>query len=172
MTRQVLSPHPCSSPPGRGLIAVPIVLLSAVMFGACSAVADCIDYRDYLHWAGNVGTPGHACDVAISGTHAYVADESSGLQVIDVRPVPALQPSGSPEETGPGLVGAEPTQAVFLEHAAFLDTGRSNRPAAPRSARHRPVCSWWRGGTMPLSASRPARIGTGQPPQLRKSQAT
>jgi len=45
---------------------------------------DCIDYSDYLHLVGGVGTPGSARDVAISGSHAYVADYGSGLQVIDI----------------------------------------------------------------------------------------
>ena len=50
-----------------------------------SAGAQCIDYGDYLHWVGSVDT-WHAYDVAVSGTYAYVADESgqTGLQVIDI----------------------------------------------------------------------------------------
>jgi len=34
----------------------------------------CIDYTDYLHWVGSVGTPGLARGVAVAGDHAYVAD--------------------------------------------------------------------------------------------------
>ena len=33
---------------------------------------DCIEYGDYLHWVGEVDTPGSAIGVAISSTHAYV----------------------------------------------------------------------------------------------------
>jgi hypothetical protein len=36
------------------------------------------------HIVGSVHTPDHAYGVAVSGTHAYVADWGSGLQVIDI----------------------------------------------------------------------------------------
>jgi hypothetical protein len=49
-----------------------------------SVSAQCIDYGDYLHWVGSVYTPWYAEDVAIVGSHAYVAGGYSGLQVIDI----------------------------------------------------------------------------------------
>jgi hypothetical protein len=30
-----------------------------------------LDYGDYLHWVGWVGTPGFACDVAVGGIYAF-----------------------------------------------------------------------------------------------------
>ncbi|MFC1572374.1 hypothetical protein ACFL6M_02135 [Candidatus Eisenbacteria bacterium] len=51
--------------------------------------AECTDYGDYLHWVSSLNTPGVGFDVAVSGSYAYVADETSGLQVIDLNPTPA-----------------------------------------------------------------------------------
>jgi hypothetical protein len=45
---------------------------------------DCMDYSHTLHLVGGVDTPGSAEGVAVSGSHAYVADGDSGLQVVDV----------------------------------------------------------------------------------------
>jgi uncharacterized protein YjdB len=49
------------------------------------------DYRDYCIFTvvrpsvtGTYDTPGIACDVCLSGNYAYVADDESGLQIIDV----------------------------------------------------------------------------------------
>lgn len=58
------------------------------------AAAECIDYGDYLHWAGSVDTPNFAYGVAVSGTHAYVANSSSGLQVAPTQ----CEPSSGVEE--------------------------------------------------------------------------
>ena len=56
----------------------------AVML-AGSAAADCIDYRDYLHWVGSVDTPGEAYGVDVSGDYAFIADNRvGGLQIIDI----------------------------------------------------------------------------------------
>ena len=57
--------------------------------------SQCIDYGDYLHLAGSVDTPGLAASVTISGTLAYVADEASGLQVIDITNPQSPQIVGS-----------------------------------------------------------------------------
>jgi hypothetical protein len=45
---------------------------------------DCIDYADCVHYTGSIDTPGQAWCVAVSGAHAFVADGSAGLQVIDI----------------------------------------------------------------------------------------
>jgi len=49
-----------------------------------TAVGQCIDYGDYLHWVGSVDTPGVATSVAVSGSYAYVADVYMGLQVVNI----------------------------------------------------------------------------------------
>ena len=40
--------------------------------------AECIDYRDFLHWIGNADTPGEAYGVDVEGDYAYVADNNIG----------------------------------------------------------------------------------------------
>ena len=49
-----------------------------------TAGAQCIDYGDFLHWAGAVATPDDAYGVAIAGRHVYVACASSGFQVVEI----------------------------------------------------------------------------------------
>lgn len=64
-----------------------MVLATCVLSWAClggAARSECIDYGDYLHWVGGVDTPGYAWGVAISASHAYVAGDNAGLQVIDI----------------------------------------------------------------------------------------
>jgi len=50
---------------------------------------DCIDYGEFIHLVGSVDTPGAALGVAVAGTHAYVADGGSGLQVVDISNCPS-----------------------------------------------------------------------------------
>ena len=45
---------------------------------------DCVDYGEFIRLVGSVDTPGSAGGVAVAGTHAYVADGPSGLQVVDI----------------------------------------------------------------------------------------
>ncbi len=56
------------------------------------ATAECIDYGDFLHWAGSVNTPDWAYGVAVSGTHAYVTDHESGFHAMPMQcePLPVL----------------------------------------------------------------------------------
>jgi len=62
-----------------------LLALSGLVFPVSALHSqDCIDYADYLHWIGGVDTPGSAYGVAVSGGYAYVADQHSGLQVIDI----------------------------------------------------------------------------------------
>jgi hypothetical protein len=63
-----------------------------------SARAQCIDYGDYIHWAGSVAT-GPAYGVTVSGTHAYVAGYF-GLQVIDISNPQSPQIVGSVDTPG------------------------------------------------------------------------
>ncbi|MFH1843494.1 MAG: hypothetical protein ABIF77_09845, partial [bacterium] len=66
--------------PRLAFLAVAVLSL----FGTGSTFAQCIDYGDYVHWVGGVDTPGDAYGVAVQGDFAYVGDEESGLQVIDI----------------------------------------------------------------------------------------
>ena len=65
-------------------LSIAICCLIAGTFAVTSAASACIDYADYLHWVGSVDTPGNAYGVAMTATHAFVADDFSGLQVIDI----------------------------------------------------------------------------------------
>jgi len=63
-----------------------------------SSAAPCIDYRDYVHWAGSVDTPSR--DVALSGTVAYVAAYHLGFRVIDITNPQSLEVMGSVQTPG------------------------------------------------------------------------
>jgi hypothetical protein len=72
------------------------------------AAAECIDYEDFLHWVGSVDTPGSAQSVAVWGTHAYVADDVSGLQVINIT-----------NPASPEIVASVDTPGVAVDVAVF-----------------------------------------------------
>ena len=65
-------------------VYVAVVLSLSGTLAAVAYAQECIDYADFLHWAGSVDTPGEARGVAVAGNHAYIARGSSGLQVIDI----------------------------------------------------------------------------------------
>ncbi|MBU1950372.1 MAG: hypothetical protein KJ927_16775, partial [Candidatus Eisenbacteria bacterium] len=80
-----------------------VSILAAALSCICSsglAGAECIDYRDYIHWVGCVDTPGDAWGVAVSGFYAYVADDYSGLQVIDITNPQSPEIVGSADTPG------------------------------------------------------------------------
>jgi len=92
----------------RLCLAVCLAALGLVLaYG--SAVAQCIDYGDYLHWVGRVQTPGYAYGVAVVENHSYVADGSSGLQVLDIT---------NPES--PVIVGSVRTPGQFQGGVAVI----------------------------------------------------
>jgi len=62
-------------------------LIAAILIcagGAGPGRAVCIDYADYLHQIGDLGTWGYSRDVTVSGMYAYLAVDNYGIQVIDV----------------------------------------------------------------------------------------
>ena len=74
-------PTPSRHAPSRCVsysrIRIGVAIVAVTIGCVCpfkSVSAECIDYGDYLHWAGSVDTRGWANGVAVSGTHAYVAD--------------------------------------------------------------------------------------------------
>ena len=71
-----------------------LALLTLLLVPSLAASQDCIDYGDYLRWVGGVDTPNDAYTVAVAGSYAYVADNYSGLQVVDIT-----------NPTSPQLVG-------------------------------------------------------------------
>ncbi len=96
------------------------------------AAAECIDYGDYLHWAGSVDTPNFAYGVAVSGTHAYVADYLSGLQVIDIANPASLQIVGSVDTPGAAWgVAVSGTHAYVADYGSGLQVIDITNPASP-----------------------------------------
>jgi len=96
------------------------------------AAADCIDYGDYLHWAGGVDTPDFADGVAVSGTHAYVADWGSGLQVIDITNPASPQIVGSVDTPDYALgVAVSGTHAYVGDESSGLQVIDITNPASP-----------------------------------------
>ena len=101
--RPRLTGHATSGRGGRLRTRVGPVVVAAATACVCSfgsAGADCIDYGDFLHWVGSVDTPGNARGMAVSGTYAYVADDDSGLQVIDITNPASPQIVGSVDTPG------------------------------------------------------------------------
>ena len=64
------------------VLAVALITTLGTAFSGEPAEAECVDYRDYIQWSGEVDTPDRALGVAVSGNHAYVADEEGSLQII------------------------------------------------------------------------------------------
>ena len=55
-----------------------------LLLGAGPVHAQCIDYRNYLHWEGGLDLEDPALDVAVKDHFAYVTDDYSGVNVIDI----------------------------------------------------------------------------------------
>ncbi len=49
-----------------------LVLAGSILGAAPTAVTQCVDYGDYLHWSGTVRTPNDARGVAVAGEHAFL----------------------------------------------------------------------------------------------------
>ena len=93
----------------------------------------CIDYGDYLHLAGSVNTPGSAHHVAVSGTHAYVADWGSGLQVIDITNAQSPQIVGGVDTPGTAHeVVVSGTYAYVADGFAGLKVIDITNPQSPQ----------------------------------------
>ena len=88
-----------------------VVTACLICFG--SAGAACIDYGDYLHWVGSVGTHGLPDGVAVSGNYAYVADYNSGLHILSAQCVNvATSIGGGPQPGLVGILSAWPNPAI------------------------------------------------------------
>lgn len=96
-----------------------------VSFVACACLvtpalgsAECVDYRDYMHWAGTVATPGSVKDVAVSGDYAYVATTPSGAAGVSLHVFAAGLSATFP----PRILGSvdlpQPYQPSFVRVAA------------------------------------------------------
>jgi hypothetical protein len=82
--------------------------------------------------AGSYNTPGFASNVAVAGDHAYVADGTSGLQVIDISDPTAPTLAGSLPVTGVALgVALAGNFAYVAEGASGLRVVDISDPLAP-----------------------------------------
>src|SRR5512145_1973311 len=58
--------------------------MAVILFADGKALlAQCVDYRDYIHWVGGVYVSGSVGGVATTGSYAYVAGGYTGLHLID-----------------------------------------------------------------------------------------
>lgn len=116
---------------GIGLVVLATAMGCVCVAGAVSA--DCIDYGDYLHWVGGVDTPGNAAGVAVSGSYAYVADYTSGLQVIKITNPVSPQIVGSVDTpSAASAVAISGTHAYVADGASGLQVIDVANPASPQ----------------------------------------
>ena len=86
----------------------------------------------HLHWVGSVHTPGGAQGVTVSGTHAYVADRSFGLQVIDISNPQSPARVGSVDTPGDAWgVTASGTHAYVADRSSGLQVIDISSPQSP-----------------------------------------
>jgi len=114
----------CSDGGTRGRGVLVMVFATCVLSCACLggiARAECIDYGSYLHWVSGVNTPDYAYGVAISGSHAYVADGVAGLQVIDITDPASPQLVGGVDTPGEAFgVAISGSHAYVADYDAGL----------------------------------------------------
>jgi len=101
--------------PGSILAVVLLVALGSPAVPSLGS-ADCVDYRDFIHWVGSIDTSGAARDVAVSGSFAYVATtpgnaDGVGLDVIGIGMSTTYPPKtvGSVDLGGPQVWEARVT---------------------------------------------------------------
>jgi hypothetical protein len=113
-----------------GLVALAMVIGCLSFFG--SAGAECIDYEDYLHWVGSV-TSVTPRDVAVSGTHAYVAAYEDGFLVIDITNPASSQIVGSVDTPGSAYgVAVSGMHAYVADYSSGLQVIDITNPASPQ----------------------------------------
>ena len=109
-----------------GLLAAAAV--ASIMFGMIG-VSD----RPSLVIVGSVDTPGKAYDVAVAGSHAYVADGEAGLQVVDISDPASPRIVGSVDTPGEApAVAVAGTHAYVADGEAGLQVMDISDPALPR----------------------------------------
>ncbi|MFB3910143.1 MAG: FlgD immunoglobulin-like domain containing protein [Candidatus Eisenbacteria bacterium] len=129
--------------------ALPVLVSVLACFGIVLPVAlpnpasaGCIDYRDYMRWAGGLSLPVYAQGLSISGDYAYVAGVGpspwrGSLQVIDIsdpldlRIVAQLETPGSAEGSAED-VAISGSLAVVADGAAGLQMVDISDPSTPR----------------------------------------
>jgi hypothetical protein len=110
--------------------AIGFVLLGILV--PCPTSGACINYSDYIHWTGDVALPDRPLDVAVSGAHAYVAAQDSGIVVIDISD------ARSPRIVGKAITPAAALDVAVIDGHAYVAAGDSGlvvidvaNPASP-----------------------------------------
>ena len=117
----------------RALVRLASLAAALLCLSFDMAGAECIDYGDYLHRVGSVDTPGYAYGVAVSGTHAYVANDYFGLQVIDITNPTSPQIVGSVDTPVSALaVAVSGTHAYVADYTSGLQVIDITNPASPQ----------------------------------------
>ena len=95
------------------------------------AGVDTVQWRPVLK--GTYDTSGDAIDVVISGNHAYVADQRSGLQVIDISNPASPRLVGTYDTSGVATdVAVSGNHAYVADSAIGLQVIDISNPASPR----------------------------------------
>ena len=125
----------------RSLVPAYLISLAVLSVSRCGedpmtppidGAPNCIAYSAYLHASGAVRTPGDAQAVVLSGSHAYVADGPSGLQVIDISNPGAPAVIGSVDTPGDARgVAVAGSYAYVADGAAGLQLVDISDPAHP-----------------------------------------
>jgi len=100
--------------------AILVALIIVSLLPEQANAQDCVDYERYMHWEGWVNTPGRSRAVTIAGNFAFIADDTSGMQIIDI-----LQPDR------PSIVGAVDTPGNAFDVSVRVSR-RESRPKISR----------------------------------------
>jgi hypothetical protein len=110
-----------------------IYIALAALLSVCPAWAHCIFYEDHIHWVGGVDTPDGGSRVAVAGDYAYVADDDSGLQVIDITDPTFPMIIGSVDTPGSACdVAVVGTFAYVADGESGLQVIDITDPASPQ----------------------------------------
>lgn len=110
-----------------------LLIYLAVLSAVGSARAECTNYAEPLYRTSGVDTPGIAQDVAASGSYAFVADDQSGLEVVDLSDPSSPRIVGNLDTAGISFQVAASGNLVYLIHyGSGLRIIDVSDPAAPR----------------------------------------
>ena len=106
--------------------------LCAALLPPSATAGDCVDYADYLPVVGSVSFPGVTEDVALAGSHAYLAAGVSDLRVVDISNPAAPASIGGVDTPGNALgLDVVGNLAYVVDGAFGLQIVDITNPAAP-----------------------------------------
>jgi len=117
---------------GRFLSGILQLFLGLILSSSVLRAQDCIDYGEYVHLAGSVGTPAFPFGVVVGGRYAYVADAASGLQVVDISIPTSPTIVGSVDTPGDARgVAVAGSYAYVADHFSGLQVVDISTPTSP-----------------------------------------